>query len=414
MGKQKVMNDFSNIRNIITKRSLIIVGLAIMLMSGIVSITVIPKITNAQNTTKSHLITVYDRNQHYSFISHSNTVAEALNEANIKLDERDTVEPSRDEILVASEYNVNIYRARPVIVVDGITRTKIMTPYQSVEQIAKDAGVTLFNEDRTILQQSTDFVNDGAGLVITVDRSVPLILDLFGRKNEIRTQGQTVQEMLVEKNIVLTANDRVSVPLSTPITKNMDVRVWREGKQTISEDQAVPFSIEQIYDADRPLGYRAIQTNGTDGIRSVTYEIEIMNGQEIARRQIAQLVTKEPIKQVIAVGIKGMGNGLTKAKGAIVFTDSKGVAHRETYYDLDMRRVMQACGQGGNYTIRIDGAKVDSEGYVIIAANYNRYPKCSIVETSLGLGRVYDTGGFASRYPDAFDLATDWSNGNGY
>ena len=50
---------------------------------------------------------------------------------------------------------------------------------------------------------------------------------------------------------------------------------------------------------------------------------------------------------------------------------------------------------------------------IIVAANYGNYPKCSIVETSLGPAKVYDTGGFAARYPNGFDLATDWSIADG-
>ena len=77
-----------------------------------------------------------------------------------------------------------------------------------------------------------------------------------------------------------------------------------------------------------------------------------------------------------------------------------------------MNVVMGACG-GGNYTVRGDGAKVDNEGYILVAANLGNYPRCSIVETSMGLGRVYDTGGFAVRHPHGFDLATDWTKGDG-
>ncbi len=148
-------------------------------------------------------------------------------------------------------------------------------------------------------------------------------------------------------------------------------------------------------------------------MRTITYEIEIKEGQEVSRKKIAEIITKEPTKQTIVVGIKGMGQGLTKAKGAIFYTDSKGVTHRETYYDLNMSRVMQACGQGGVYSVRVDGVKVDKDGYVIIAANYGRYPRCSIVETSVGPGKVYDTGGFAAVHPDGFDIATDWSRADG-
>jgi len=250
-------------------------------------------------------------------------------------------------------------------------------------------------------------------LQLAIDRAVPFTLDLYGRKNETRTQGDTVGAMLTEKGIELGDSGRTSVPLDSAITSGMEVRVWREGIQTTSVDEPVAFSVEQIYDADRPLGYRAIQTTGVEGIRTITYEIEIKEGKEVSRKKIAEIIAKAPINQTLVVGIQGMGQGLTQAKGAQFFTDSKGVSHRETYYDLDMSRVMQACGQGGIYSVRVDGVKVDAAGYVIIAANYSRYPRCSLVETSVGPGKVYDTGGFAARIPDGFDIATDWSNNNG-
>ena len=88
------------------------------------------------------------------------------------------------------------------------------------------------------------------------------------------------------------------------------------------------------------------------------------------------------------------------------------VERQETYYDLPMSGVMAFCGKS-SYTVREDGAKVDDEGYILVAADLSRYPRCSIVETSLGLGKVYDTGTFATTNPEQFDLATDWTNRNG-
>ena len=68
---------------------------------------------------------------------------------------------------------------------------------------------------------------------------------------------------------------------------------------------------------------------------------------------------------------------------------------------------------GSSYSVRGDGAKVDQDGYILVAANLSRYPYCTVVETSMGLGKVYDTGGFAATHPDGFDLATDWTNYDG-
>lgn len=378
-----------------------------------ISVFLVTQTSSAQQTGKK-LITVYDRGATQSFLTTEKTVAKALQANNINLDIRDTVEPSLDEELVASSYQVNIYRSRPVFITDGSKKVKVMTPYQTAKRIADDAGISLHDEDVTRIERSNDLIGDGAGLQMTVQRATPFFLDLYGNRREVRTQASTIGEMLKEKKIVLGENGRVSVPESTAITEGLEVRVWREGRQTITVDESISFDTERIFDADREVGYRQIQTEGIAGVKAVSYEVEIKDGVEISRQEIAQIVTKHPSKQVEVIGIKPGPNALTKSKGAQYFTDSNGVSHRETYYDLPMNVVMGACGQGGYYTVRPgDGAKVDRDGYVIIAANYGNYPRCSVVETSMGPGKVYDTGGFAARHPHGFDLATDWTNYDG-
>ena len=87
------------------------------------------------------LITVYDRGSESTFVSNKETLREAFADEGISVDARDAVEPSLDEKLVAPDYQVNIYRARPVTVIDGATRQRIVTPYQTAERIDKDAGI---------------------------------------------------------------------------------------------------------------------------------------------------------------------------------------------------------------------------------------------------------------------------------
>lgn len=362
----------------------------------------------AQSENK-RLITVYDRGTTRVFLSDQKTIGEALKVEDIELDARDTVEPAVDAELVAKDYRVNIYRARPVVVVDGAVRIKTISPFQTAEQIARSVGVIVYDEDITTIRPLTNFVSDGAGLQLTIQRATAVVLDLYGYKTEVRTQAKTVGDMLKEKHIILGESGRVSVAEGAAITQDMAIRVWREGKQTVTVNQDIPVSSQIVYDADRPLGYRAVQSRGVPGMRSVTYQLEIKDGVEISRIEIANIVTRTPTKQTEVIGIRNDGGGLTQSKGAQYFTDSKSVSHRETYYDLNMNIVMQSCGQGGYYSVRPDGAKVDAQGYIIIAASFANYPRCTIVETSLGPGKVYDTGGFALRHPYGFDLATDWT-----
>lgn len=384
------------------------IGITVLLIVGVGL-----KSQSVDAARRGRLLTLYDRGQKQSFLTHAHTLKEALAERSIQLNPHDAVEPALDEELIASEYKINIYRARPVTVVDGSTRIKIITPYQSPQKIAEDAGITTYKEDILTLDRTDKLVSDGASLKLSINRAVALNLNLYGHENLVRTQGKTVSDLLKEKAISLGTSDRTSVGLATPIIAGMNLRIWREGRQTLSVDEAIPFDTKVVHDADREIGYRSVTTAGKSGIKNVTYQIEIKDGQEIARTLISELVTTAPTSQEEVVGIKPGPNALTKSKGAQYFIDSKGVSHRETYYDLPMGVVMQACGKGGYYSIRADGAKIDIDGYILVAANYGNYPRCSVVETSLGPGKVYDTGGFATRHPLGFDLATDWTNYDG-
>src|SRR5690606_24996312 len=97
-----------------------------------------------------------------------------------------------------------------------------------------------------------------------------------------------------EKNITLGKNGKVAPSKATTLSAGLAIRIWQEGKQTITVDEAVPFETEQVKDADRPKSYKKVETPGKDGARSVTYEIVIQNGIEVARKEIASVTTTEP------------------------------------------------------------------------------------------------------------------------
>jgi len=289
----------------VRKSTTIISATALAIVLGVVLslLAFFPRTAEAQ-VEGGRLITVHDRGTETTFVTTEDTLKAALTHQGIALDTKDAVEPGLDEKLVAPDYQVNIYRARPVTIVDGATRQKVVSPYQSAEKIVKDAGITLYPEDKTTLSRSTDLVSDGAGLELTIRRAIPLTIDLYGKLTQLRTQATTVDGLLKEKGIVLGNDGRVSAPLDTKITSDMSLRVWREGKQTITVDEDVAFGVEQIKDADRTVGYKAVQTPGQNGKRTVTYEVEVQNGVEVARTEIASVTLQEPVVQVEVVGSK--------------------------------------------------------------------------------------------------------------
>ena len=327
-----------------------IIGFAMLIMLAM------PMLSFAEGKSSSrHLVHVYDRGEEKTIVTNALTVRQTLQAAKISIDEKmDTVEPNIDMELTGSKYQVNIFRARPITIVDGNKRLKITTAEQTPALIAKAAGLTLYREDKTYFTESDDLLVNGASLVMKIERAK---------------------------------------------------------RRMVTEEVDIDFQIEQVRDDSQPIGFKSVRQLGEKGVRKITYRVEVDSEREVNRREMSSEIMRQPKKQVETIGTKPK-NPLTKGKGAQIFTDSKGVAHRETYYDLPMNVVINACG-GGGYTVRADGAKVDKDGYILVAANYGNYPRCSVVETSMGPGKVYDTGRFAVRHPHGFDLATDWTNGDG-
>lgn len=101
------------------------------------------------------------------------------------------------------------------------------------------------------------------------------------------------------------------------------------------------------------------------------------------------------------------GAHLTKSCGRF-----EGPWGTETYYNLPMGLCIKYMGDYGysmaDYWVREDGVKMLGR-YVMCAANLHKYPRGSVVQTSLGAALVVDTGTFTVNGSGVdFDICVTW------
>lgn len=312
------------------------------------------------NSGPEHFVTVYDGESKKTVKTDATTVADVLSRLNLTLDSTDTVSPGLDTVIDTDQYFINIYRSHPVLIFDGINSKLAHVTSFEPYAVARAAGFTVYDDDTVTLVPSSTFLESGVSSAYQISRG--------------------------------------------------------SGTQlTVEED--IEFETETIRDYNIETGKEEVRQLGELGKMQKIYKVKSINGEEVSRELIEETVLHEPVSRIVAVGtaIKD-AKPLTASMGRNRYTakDLNGnyVERQETYYDLNMAGVMGFCGKSG-YSVRDDGAKVDDEGYIIVAANLSRYPRCSVVETSLGLGKVYDTGTFAATNPEQFDLATDWTRRDG-
>ncbi|MDO4741822.1 MAG: G5 domain-containing protein [Candidatus Saccharibacteria bacterium] len=308
----------------------------------------------------SFFVTIYDNGEKLTVKTTATTVGDLLSRAQISLDKNDMVEPGLEAEIDEDGFFVNIYRSRPVIVKDGKKRQYLMTASYDLKTIFREAGIEVYDGDEILEGANEDFLEVG-------------VVNQY----EIKRNG---------------------------------------GREVIVSEE-IPFSERVIKDYNLTPGKREVRELGEVGEKILRYEVLYKDGEEVSRKLISEEVKREPVARVVAVGAseiekKPLNTVMGRNRYAVKKADGTVVLREETYYDLPMNGVMGFCG-GGSYRVREDGVKVDSEGYVLVAANLGLYARCSIVQTSLGLGKVYDTGTFALTNPEQFDIATDWTNRDG-
>lgn len=290
------------IRDYIKARLLVF---AVALAVGVVALAVPVIDSVAVNAQDKFVVSIFDRGKEKSFATDAQDVSQALERAGIKIGTGDIVEPDLRTPINSDSFNINIYRARSVTVVDGDTERTIATAYRSPEAIAKAAGFTVFPEDEYSFERITDFVdNPVIGLKLHIYRATPVNFMLYGSKIDAHTQLNTVADFLAEQGVEPGANDLVRPAPDSEIVPGIEVSVTRISTDTITVEEAVDYQREIILDTSMPFGYEDIETPGVAGKARVTYEVVYHDGVESARNKIQSVTIEEPQKEVVVRGAK--------------------------------------------------------------------------------------------------------------
>jgi uncharacterized protein YabE (DUF348 family) len=260
--------------------------------------------TNAR-ASDTRIVSVYADGVEKTINSNVGTVSDALVKAKVKINEHDLVEPSVDTQINDVVYKINVYRARPVTVVDGHIKRQVMTPYTSNRLIAADAGIIVYEEDNFVLERVDNILESGIiGQKLTIIRATPVNINLYGSDFEHRTHMNTVGEALAEKGIVLKENDKVEPSFDSSITEGSTINVIHVGTEVEAREETIDFKTEYIYDDGLLNGIRKVEIEGQSGIRLVTYEVVRENEEEVSKKELQSVVATKPTSEVIRIGTK--------------------------------------------------------------------------------------------------------------
>jgi uncharacterized protein YabE (DUF348 family) len=251
------------------------------------------------------------------------TVGDLLQRLDIQLNEKDVVEPAAETLITEDDFHVNVYRARPVTIVDQGRKITTMSAAPTPRQVAENAGVKVYPEDKVEKQTPTmdasDVMRDGlVAEKVVIDRATPVNINLYGNVIDARTQAKTVGEALKEKDIKLREGDTLQPSADTAVTSNTQIFIVRVGHQVASSEEEIPAPVETVQDPNLAAGSSTVKEPGAPGKKLVTYEVELRNGQEVSRKVLQEVIVAQPARRLVAKGTKSVFAAVTGDKASLM------------------------------------------------------------------------------------------------
>lgn len=236
------------------------------------------------------------------------TVGDLLNKMELKINDGDVVEPALATTIDQDQFRINVYRAKPVDVIENGKDNFTYSAATTSRSIASQAGLSTFAEDSLVTVPVDNFVTERAvGQKVIVTRATPVNVNVYGVQTLMRTQAKTVGDLLDEKHIVLANDDQVVPTADQPIAANSQIYIIHNGTAIATETETLPMPVQTIEDKNLAYGTQAIRQVGSEGKKVVTYKVNLENDKEVSRQIIQTIVASEPVTQIVAVGINLSG-----------------------------------------------------------------------------------------------------------
>ncbi|WP_462411318.1 ubiquitin-like domain-containing protein [Neobacillus sp. Marseille-QA0830] len=283
-------------------------SLTIIFTSFIVGLTALG-IMFYEGSKKTVAVTLND--EEMVIKTHADTIKELLEEElGVSPQSKDYLYPKAAS-KVKDDLRVVWMQAKQVTIVKDNEKKTIWTTAETVAEALKEQNIILNDHDQVSPKPQTAIQNK---MTIGVKKANRLTLIDGGKEQEIWSTSTTVVDFLSQQGIKLNELDRVEPSLTEPITMNGVVNVIRVEKVTDVVEEPLEFAVISKKDESLEKGTQKTITPGKQGRVSRQYEVTLENGQEVDRKLVNEQLMTAKQDQVVAVGTKDLATQVSRGE----------------------------------------------------------------------------------------------------
>jgi uncharacterized protein YabE (DUF348 family)/3D (Asp-Asp-Asp) domain-containing protein len=324
-----------------------------------------------------------------------------LTQANVQLVAGDVVDASDFQPGVDGT-QINVYKGYNVTIQDEDGKEIEAIGNNTVAETLENNNIKLSADDELNYCRE-DKVSEGMKIIIY--RAFPIQLEVDGEKVPLNVAKGTVGEALAKAQIKIGTEDVVNVSLDEMVTTNTSITVTRTIYKDRTETVAIPFKTEIKQSPEMTAGKSKIETQGVEGSKTITYKDKYVGGKLVESVEVSSTVTKEPITQVKIVSTQKIN--ATNTTGLVLANGVKTISTLQPPVDLELdgltptkyKKVITGTASAYSCGTHTATGKRVQPGYV--AVNPKQIPygsKLWIVSNDgkyvYGYASAEDTGGF--------------------
>lgn len=249
-----------------------------------------------------------------------NNVDSILGSVGVTVSDRDIVEKFDD---ADGSLKVNVRRAFDITILNGTKKYTVKMTEGTVSDALKSLGIEVGENDIVSLPLSAPLSKD---MNISVVQRVKVILCANGEEKEIlMPKSYTVQDVLNHMRVNLGENDSVSEDVSSKIYDGMKIEVGNIKFEEVVRTETIEREVVVNTSSSMNEGETKVLEEGKDGQHELKIKQKIQNGEVVDEEILSDTIISEPVAKVMVKGTKKVASApaAEPAKAAVSSTSDK-------------------------------------------------------------------------------------------
>lgn len=249
-----------------------------------------------------------------------NNVDSILGSVGVTVSDRDIVEKFDD---ADGSLKVNVRRAFDITILNGTKKCTVKMTEGTVSDALKSLGIEVGENDIVSLPLSAPLSKD---MNISVVQRVKVILCANGEEKEIlMPKSYTVQDVLNHMRVNLGENDSVSEDVSSKIYDGMKIEVGNIKFEEVVRTETIEREVVVNTSSSMNEGETKVLEEGKDGQHELKIKQKIQNGEVVDEEILSDTIIFEPVAKVMVKGTKKVASApaAEPAKAAVSSTSDK-------------------------------------------------------------------------------------------